>query len=257
MMAEQGMASAAGLLATGGAMFVFSGALFALAFAAFFGAPALIVLAAAMLVLGTGVALAAVGFEMISQALPGMVDGVGSLGKLAPQLGIASVFLMALGMAGLIAAPGIFVGAAALGLMTIAMAGFATAVTMAIPGVALLVQLGSMADAFASIAVSMFTMAAGITAFATAGLLTLPTIMGLIALSFVAPILTLLGDSINYDLGGGGSSVQSAPEEDKMDQLIEEVRQLKAAFQTPGVINMDGQKVGDVIGLAVSTSGVA
>jgi len=73
----------------------------------------------------------------------------------------------------------------------------------------------------------------------------------------VAPILTLLGDSINYDLNGGGSSVQAKPEDSKMDVLIEEIRQLRAAFQTPGVINMDGQKVGDVIGLAVSTSGVS
>ena len=113
-----------------------------------------------------------------------------------------------------------------------------------------------MADAFASIAMSMWSMAAGIAAFATAGLLTLPTIMGLIALSFVAPILTLLGDSINYDLQGG-SSVEQAPEESEMKILIEEVRALRAAFQTPGVINMDGQKVGDVLGLAVSDSGVA
>jgi len=93
-------------------------------------------------------------------------------------------------------------------------------------------------------------------AFAVAGVFTLPTIMGLIALSLVAPILIALGNSINFDLGGG-SSVDSSAEDSKMDTLIEEIRSLKAAFQTPGVINMDGQKVGDVIGLAVSTSGVA
>lgn len=257
MMAEQGMAAAGGLLATGGAMFIFSGALLALAFASFFGAPALILLAGAMLVLGTGVALAAGGFKMIAEALPLLADGAGALGASMGVLAIAGGFLLSLGVASLIAAPGLFVGAAALGFMAVSMGAFAAAVTMAIPGVALLLQLGSMADAFASISASMFTMAAGIAAFATAGLLTLPTIMGLIALSFVAPILTLLGDSINYDLNGGGSSVQAKPEDSKMDVLIEEIRQLRAAFQTPGVINMDGQKVGDVIGLAVSTSGVS
>ena len=104
--------------------------------------------------------------------------------------------------------------------------------------------------------VALFGMAAGLAAFATAGLFTLPTIMGLIGLSLVAPILIALGNSINFDLGGG-SNVESSREDSKMDLLIEEVRALKTAFKTPGVINMDGQKVGDVIGLAVSTSGVS
>ena len=103
---------------------------------------------------------------------------------------------------------------------------------------------------------ALFGMAAGLTAFALAGVFTLPKIMGLIALSLVAPILIALGNSINFDLGGG-SSVSSSTEDSKMDTLIEEIRSLKKAFQTPGVINMDGQKVGDVIGLAVSTSGIA
>lgn len=258
MMAEQGMASAAGLLATGGAMFVFAGALLTLAFASFFGAPALIVLAGAMLVLGTGVALAAGGMKIMAEALPAMADGMGAIGKVAPMLGLASLFLMELGAAAFISSPGLIIGSLALGMLAATMTMFAAAVTLAMPGVGMLIQLGSMAESFAMIAASMWSMAAGIAAFATAGLLTLPTIMGLIALSFVAPILTLLGDSINYDLqGGGGSSIQSKPEESEMKILIEEVRQLRAAFQTPGVINMDGQKVGDVIGLAVSNSGVS
>ncbi len=244
------------LISTAAGMFVFSGALFALAIASFFGAPALIALGAGMLALGIGVKFASEGLTSISESLPEIASGVGALGAVAPMLAIASAFLVGLGVAGLVAAPGIFVGAAAIGFMAISMGAFAAAVTAAIPGVTLLLQLGSMADSFAMIAESMFAMAAGIAAFATAGLLTLPTIMGLIALSFVAPILTLLGDSINYDLGGG-SSVETKPEDAKMDMLIEEVRQLRTAFQTPGVINMDGQKVGDVIGLAVSTSGVA
>tara|TARA_S200002703_G_scaffold14227_2_gene12281 strand:+ start:5317 stop:8685 length:3369 start_codon:yes stop_codon:yes gene_type:complete len=257
IMAEQGMASAAGLLATGGAMFVFASALFYLAIASFFGAPALIALGAGMLALGIGVKFAGEGLESISKSLPKLAEGAAGLGDSVGMLGIAALYLMELGFASLIAAPGLLVGSFALGMLAATMGLFAAAVNLAIPGVGLLVQLGSMADAFASIAVSMWSMAAGIAAFATAGLLTLPTIMGLIALSFVAPILTLLGDSINYDLQGGGSSVQSKPEESEMKILIEEVRQLRAAFQTPGVINMDGNKVGDVLGLAVSNSGVS
>jgi hypothetical protein len=56
-------------------------------------------------------------------------------------------------------------------------------------------------------------------------------------------------------LFGGGEGNTS--EDDQMNTLIDEVRQLRAAFQSPGVINMDGQKVGDVLGLAVSNSGIA
>ena len=245
------------LIGAAAGMLVFGAALMVLAIASFFGAPALIALGAGMLMLGIGVNFAAAGLTAISEALPQMADGVGALGKSVGVLAIASGFIMGLGISSLIAAPGIFIGAAALGFMAISMGAFAAAVTAAIPGVSLLLQLGSMADSFAMIAESLFAMSAGIAAFATAGLLTLPTIMGLIALAFVAPILTLLGDSINYDLNGGGSSVEAKPEDSKMDVLIEEIRQLRAAFQTPGVINMDGQKVGDVIGLAVSTSGVS
>jgi hypothetical protein len=245
------------LIGAAAGMLLFGAALMVLAIASFFGAPALIALGAGMLMLGLGVKFASEGLTAISEALPQMADGVGALGKTVGVLAIASGFIMGLGASSLIAAPGIFVGAAALGFMAISMGAFAAAVTAAIPGVSLLLQLGSMADSFAMIAESLFAMSVGIAAFATAGLLTLPTIMGLIALAFVAPILTLLGDSINYDLNGGGSSVEAKPEDSKMDVLIEEIRQLRAAFQTPGVINMDGQKVGDVIGLAVSTSGVS
>ena len=244
------------MLGTAMAMFVFSGALFALAIAAFFGAPALIALGAGMFMLGLGVKFASEGLESISKSLPAIAEGVGALGEVVPMLALASLYLMQLGFASLIAAPGLLIGSFALGMLAATMGIFAAAVNLAIPGVGLLLQLGSMSEAFAMIAESMWSMAAGITAFATAGLLTLPTIMGLIALSFVAPILTLLGDSINYDLGGG-SSVKQAPEEDKMNVLIEEIRALRAAFQTPGTINMDGQKVGDVLGLAVSNSGVS
>lgn len=250
-------ATVPGLFALSGILIMFAGALMTLAFASFFGAPALIVLAGAMLVLGTGVALAAVGMKIMAEALPAMADGMGAIGKVAPMLGLASLFLMELGAAAFFSSPGLIIGSLALGMLAATMTMFAAAVTLAMPGVGMLIQLGSMAESFAMIAASMWSMAAGIAAFATAGLLTLPTIMGLIALSFVAPILTLLGDSINYDLqGGGGSSIQSKPEESEMKILIEEVRQLRAAFQSPGVINMDGQKVGDVIGLAVSNSGI-
>lgn len=253
--AEVGMPAAAAMFVTAGAFFVFGGALFFLGIAAWFGTPALIALGGAMFLLGLGVKFASEGLVKISEVLPELADGALGLGAAAGMMALASVGLVGLGLAGLVAFPGLVLASLGVGILSAAMMLFAAAVTLAMPGVELLIQLGSMGEMFAMIAESMWSMAAGIAAFATAGLLTLPTILGLIALSFVAPILTLLGDSINYDLEGP-SSVQSAPETNEMQTLIEEVRNLRNAFMTPGVINMDGQKVGDVIGLAVTNTGV-
>jgi hypothetical protein len=41
-----------------------------------------------------------------------------------------------------------------------------------------------------------------------------------------------------------------------MDELIGEIRELKSIMSQGGVVNMDGKKVGDVLRLAISTSGV-
>lgn len=253
--AEMGMSVAAALMMTAVGFFVFAGALLVLAFAAFFGTPALIGLGFAMLMLGLGVKFAAEGLVAIAEVLPEIAEGAMGLGLAATFIGLMSAALMGLGLAGLFSFPGLVLASLGLGMLALTMGLFATAVTAAMPGVALLIQLGAMGEMFAMIAESMWHMAAGIAAFATAGLLTLPTIMGLIALAFVAPILTLLGDSINYDLQNNAPPPVSA-DDVKMDMVIAELQQIRMAFQTPGVINMDGQKVGDVIGLAVSNSGI-
>ena len=264
---------AIGLLATAAAMFPFALALGVFAVAAYFATPAMIALGAGMLVLGAGVAMAATGLAAISEVLPTLADGFTQMGLAVPGLMALSAALLVATPALLVfavAAPAATVGAIMLGAgMMILGAG----VTVAAAGMALIAGvLPVIADGFAGMAESLtmivsflpamfmmgtalFGMAAGLTAFAFAGILTLPTIMGLMALSLVAPILIALGDSINFDLGGG-SSVEEKPEDDKMDQLINEVRSLKAVMSQGGVINMDGTKVGDVLRLSMTNSGV-
>lgn len=264
---------AIGLLATAAAMFPFALALGVFAVAAYFATPAMIALGAGMLVLGAGVAMAATGLAAISEVLPTLADGF-------TQMGLAVPGLMALSAALLIATPALLVFAVAAPVATVGaimlgagMMILGAGVTVAAAGMALIAGvLPVIADGFAGMAESLtmivsflpamfmmgtalFGMAAGLTAFAFAGILTLPTIMGLMALSLVAPILIALGDSINFDLGGG-SSVEEKPEDDKMDQLINEVRSLKAVMSQGGVINMDGTKVGDVLRLSMTNAGV-
>jgi len=235
---------AVGLLVAAPALLLFGVA----AFLASFGVGALGI---GFALLGVGVAMVAGGFFLMSKVLN--KDFISLLAELVPVTALLGLGLLSLGVSALVATPGLLLGSLSVGFMAAAVGLLAVVLTAAIPGMLLLIQLGSMAGAFAEIAISMAAMAAGVASFAAAGLLTLPTIMGLIALSFVAPILTALGDSINYDLEGG-SSVQSKPEDDKMNILIEEVRGLKAIMAQGGVINMDGKKVGDVLRLSTSTS---
>lgn len=255
------------LMLLGPALFLIGAGLLVMAAGLFLAAPALLTFGIAALVasigvgalgigfmfLGIGVAMVAGGFISLSKVLN--MEFVSVLAALVPVAGMLALGLVALGLSALIATPGLVLGAFAVGAFALTMGLLAVALTAAIPGMLTLMQLGSMAGAFAEIALSMAAMAAGITAFATAGILTLPTIMGLIALSFVAPILTELGDSINYDLEGP-SKVESDtdPVAEKMDALISEVQGLRAIMAQGGVINMDGKKVGDVLRLNISTS---
>jgi len=203
-----------------------------------------------LIVLGAGVMVVSLGFQMLSEVLS--IEFIESLASLIPVAAGLSLSLLALGAAAFFASPGLIIGSFALGLLGSAMSLFAVSLVAATPGIALLMQLGDMAGAFADIAVSIGAMAAGIVAFAVGGLLTLPTILGLMALAVVAPVLVALGESINYDLGGGESAVESTPKEDKMDILISEIRELRASVDKGGVINMDGKKVGDAIRLRMS-----
>ena len=60
--------------------------------------------------------------------------------------------------------------------------------------------------------------------------------------------------------GMGGKKEEEKPAEEEngqMKKLIEEIQGLRTDLSTVGVINMDGKKVGEVIRLAMNTSGVS
>jgi hypothetical protein len=91
--------------------------------------------------------------------------------------------------------------------------------------------------------------AAGLTAMAVVGATTLPILLPLIGaltmLGLVAPQLTGLADV----MGGGGADEGSLRAvEEKLDTLI-------SVIQKGGVVNMDGQKVGEVVALALNVTG--
>jgi len=73
----------------------------------------------------------------------------------------------------------------------------------------------------------------------------LPLIGALTMLGLVAPQLTGLADV----MGGGGADEGSLRAvEEKLDTLI-------SVIQKGGVVNMDGQKVGEVVALALNVTG--
>jgi hypothetical protein len=160
--------------------------------------------------------------------------------------------LLALGAAAWFSFGGILLGA-------ISLAAFALSLQMIQPimemgGLSALAEgltsISQLADPLFQVGAAILGIGAGLGLMAYAGLAALPIIGALVGLAAVAPMLSSLGS-----LFGGGEGNTS--EDDQMNTLIDEVRQLRAAFQSPGVINMDGQKVGDVLGLAVSNSGIS
>jgi hypothetical protein len=160
--------------------------------------------------------------------------------------------LLALGVAAWYSFGGILLGA-------VSLAAFAASLQMIQPVMEMgglsalaegLTSISQLAGSLLEVGAAILGIGAGLGLMAYAGLAALPIIGALVGLAAVAPMLSSLGS-----LFGGGEG--SASEDDKMNTLIDEVRQLRAAFQSPGVINMDGQKVGDVLGLAVSNSGIA
>jgi hypothetical protein len=93
-------------------------------------------------------------------------------------------------------------------------------------------------------------MAAGLSALAIVGAATLPILLPLVGaltmLGVVAPALSGLGESIGGLAGGGEGSLKAV--EEKLDTLI-------GVIQKGGIINMDGQKVGEVVALALNVTG--
>lgn len=173
--------------------------------------------------------------------------------------------LTAMGAAGFFAYPGLLL--AGLGLMAmvpgltlinmLTQTGGVTALTTALVG------LGAAGPGLALVGASLAVVAASLGGMAIAGLAAMPIIGALAGLATVAPMLAGLGN-----LFGGGEKQEGSTQtvtqtntgggdkEDKMSILIEEIRGLRSEMSKGGTINMDGKKVGDVLRLAMNTSGV-
>ena len=164
-------------------------------------------------------------------------------------LAALGVGLATLGAAAFFAFPGLFL--AGLGLMAMVPGLYLVneiAQNNAMQGLSVgLTSLSASASGLGAVAGSLFGIAGGLGAMALAGFAALPIIGSLIALAAVAPALGKLADVF----GGGGSS-----EDDKLGKIANKLDTLISVASEGGVINMDGKKVGDVLRLSVTSSGV-
>ena len=246
----------------------------------FIGVALVLAVGAAMLMLGAAVLLAAIGNSMIVDSFTKMfevvsIENIGPLLLLGPALMLIGTGMMVMAVGMLVAAPALMLfGLAAagaafgitllgislgiLGLGVAAVAGGLTLIaeavktisTLGAPVKETLVQIAESAPGLVTVAGAIGGIALGLGLMAVAGLSALPAITALIGLAAVAPALVALGGAIGGLFGGGGGK------EDKMDELIGEIRELKAIMAQGGVINMDGKRVGDVLRLGMTSSGV-
>lgn len=213
------------------------------------GAAAMLIMAAALFVLGKAIQEIAKGFVIFTPALIALAPMAIQLVLVGAALAIVGAGLITLGAASYFAFPGLMLGA--IGLMAM------------VPGLYLineiaqnnvigdlstnLMSLSASASGLGAVGGSLFGIAGGLGAMALAGFAALPIIGSLIALAAVAPALGKLADVF----GGGGSS-----EDDKLEKIANKLDTLISVASQGGVINMDGKKVGDVLRLSVTSSGV-
>lgn len=197
-----------------------------------------------LMVLGTGLGIVAAAALIAAPAF--LMLGVSLLGFSTAAL-LASFGFIAFG--GALAIVGIGLAAVAVGMVAI---GFAIekVASLVVPVKDSLISISQAAPGLLLVAMAVGGIAAGLGLMAIAGFAALPAITALIGLAAVAPALVALGGALGGLFGGGGEK------EDKMDELIGEIRELKSIMSQGGVVNMDGKKVGDVLRLAISTSGV-
>ena len=240
-----GMLSLVGALALIGAIMMSGvGAVAILA-----GAGAMVIMASALFILGKAIQEIGKGFAIFTPALLELAPMAGQLLLVGASLAVVGVGLLALGAAALYASGGLALGA--IGLMAM------------VPGLYMineiaqnnvmgdlstnLMNLSASASGLGAVGASLFGIAGGLGAMALAGFAALPIIGSLIALAAVAPALGKLADVF----GGGGSD-----EDDKLGEIADKLDTLISVASQGGVINMDGKKVGDVVRLSITSSGI-
>ena len=206
-------------------------------------------LGASILMMGIGIGIAAAGLSLLFAELKEMP--IENMLLMPIALAGMGVGLGLLAMASYFAFPGLLLASFALGAFAAVLAIMQPVMEMG--GLQSLAEgltaLAGTAGGLSEVSAAVLGIGAGLGLMALAGLAALPIIGALVGLALVAPMLGKLGGLF----GGGDDSAK----EDGMDTLIDEIRQLRAIVSQGGVINMDGKKVGDVIGLSVSNARIA
>lgn len=217
------------------------------------GAAAMLVMASALFVMGKAIQEMATGFNSFLPALQQLAPMANQIADLGLSFAAVGAGMVALGAASMVAFPGLMLTSLALGvmlpsLMLIAQIGQMGGLSIVSEG---LMQLSTVAPGLGLVAMSLMSISAGLGAVALSGLAALPVIGALTALATVAPALSALAESF-----GGIGGEQGGEQDDKMDLLISEIRELKQIASKGGVINLDGRKVGDVLRLSVNSSNI-
>jgi hypothetical protein len=207
------------------------------------GATALASLGVGLMAVGAGfVVLTAgeAGFGLFNQLLDIMADKGVAAGL---GLGATGIGMGLLGAAGLLAFPGMLLAGIALS-MLIAPLTLLSAVTASgvLPVLSTtLMQIAAAAPGLLGVAASLFGIAAGLGAVALAGIMAIPAIGGLLALSVAAPALVALG------IGGDSKSAGEAKgksDKGSMEGVEKKLDTLIMAVKAGGNVYLDTNKVG-------------
>ena len=228
-----------------------AGGIRAIGRAATSGAVGLLALGATMLMIGAGIALAAVGLAQLVSSFkdltgPQVLGAVGSI--IVVMGGFVAILYTIIPAIGTLGAVGT---AVAIPLLALGGAFLLMGAGIGLAALGLAQLVGSLKDVpfenLLALPLAFMGIGAGLYMMAAAGLAALPILGALTMLGVVAPALSGLGESIGGLLGGG--------EDDKMGELLTEIRGLRSDINRGGIINMDGQKVGEVVALALNTTG--
>lgn len=214
-------------------------------------AAAIVAVGAALMMIGKGIEYAATGLATLVGSFKGLT-GPEMLGALAAIVVVMGGFVGMLAMMiPVITALGSASAFVAVPLLALGAAFFLIGAGIGIAAVGMSVLVTSLKDLpfenLMMLPLAFMGMAAGIGAFALAGLAALPIIGGLIALAAVAPGLASLAGVMN---GGGKGSKDS-----KEDAVVEAIKKLYDLVSKGNGIHLDGKKVGDVVALAIGAKG--
>jgi hypothetical protein len=207
------------------------------------GALALAALGVGLMAVGAGfmvLSAGEAGFGLFNQLLGIMADKGIAAGL---GLGATGIGLGLLGTASFLSFPGILLAALAMSAMIVPLTLLsAVAASGVLPILATtLMQISAAAPGLLGVAASLFGIAAGLGAIAIAGVMAIPAIGGLLALSVAAPALVSLG------MGGGSNSAgeaKSKSDEGSMAGVEKKLDILIAAVKAGGNVYMDSNKVG-------------